>query len=244
MTKKIPIKIDPCPIIEAVVDFRFDSEMPADAIFGIIYKSFRDEFHDKVEKLPILQIPEAIRSQDPNFRFQPYYRFQNENYLLQIGPRVINFINQENYLGWDAFYSRIKDALLKVQQLELVTQFNRLGIRYINMFPFDIYDRINLEIFMSGTRLRANQTTVRTTIQTSNFTTNLQIANNAQIATTNAIKAGSVIDIDTYIEHGNLPIFLNPDEIIGNAHNEEKRLFFDLLKDDLIAEMNPVYAAE
>ena len=244
MTKKIPIKIDPCPIIEAVVDFRFDSEMPADAIFGIIYKSFREEFHDKVEKLPILQIPEAIRSQDPNFRFQPYYRFQNENYLLQIGPRVINFINQESYLGWDTFYTRIKDALLKVQGLELVAKFNRLGIRYINMFSFDIYDRINLEILMSGARLRANQTTVRTIIQAGNFTTNLQIVNNAQIATTNALKTGSVIDIDTYIEHDNLPIFPNPDKIIGDAHNEEKRLFFDLLKDDLIAEMNPVYAAE
>lgn len=244
MTKKIPLKIDPCPIIEAVVDFRFDTKMPADAIFGIIYKSFRDEFSDKVEKLPILQIPEAIRSQDPNFRFQPHYRFQKENYLLQIGPGVINFINQENYLGWNAFYSKIKTSLLKIQGLEFVAKFNRLGIRYINLFPFDIYDRINLELLMSGARLRSNQTTVRTIIQASNFTTNLQIANNAQIATTKALKTGSVIDIDTYIERDDLPIFSNPDEIIGDAHNEEKRLFFDLLKDDLIAEMNPVYATE
>ena len=244
MTKNIPIKIDPCPIIEAVVDFRFDSEMPADAIFGIIYKSFRDEFHDKVEKLPILQIPEAIRSQDPNFRFQPYYRFQKENYLLQIGPGVINFINQENYLGWNAFYPRIKASLLKIQGLELVTKFNRLGVRYINLFPFDIYDRINFEVSMRGARLQANKTTIRTVIQTGKFTTNLQVANNAQIATRKALKAGSIIDIDTYIEHDNLPIFSKPDEIIGDAHNEEKRLFFDLLKDDLIAEMNPVYATE
>ena len=244
MTKKIPIKIDPCPIIEAVVDFRFDTEMPADAIFGIIYKSFRGEFDDKVEKLPILQIPESIRSQDPNFRFQPHYRFQKENYLLQIGPRVINFINQESYLGWSAFYARIKDSLLKIQGLELVTKFNRLGIRYINLFPFDIYDRINLEMLMSGARLQANQTTVKTLIKTGNFTTNLQIANNARVATMKVLKTGSVIDIDTHIEGQDLPIFSDPDKIIGDTHNEEKRLFFDLLKDDLIAEMNPVYATE
>lgn len=244
MTKKIPIKIDPCPIIEAIVDIRFETNMPADAIFGIIYKSFRDEFDDKVEKLPILQIPESIRSQDPNFRFQPHYRFQKENYLLQLGPRVINFINQESYLGWSAFYARIKDSLSKIQALELVTKINRLGIRYINMFSFDIYDRINLGILMNGARLQANQTTVRTRIQTGNFTTNLQIANNAKVTTTKVLKTGSIIDIDTYIEGENLPIFSNPDKEIGDAHNEEKRLFFDLLKDDLIAEMKPVYATD
>lgn len=242
MTKRIPVKIDPCPIIEAVVDFRFDTEMPADAIFGIVYKSFREEFDDRVEKLPILQIPESIRSQDPNFRFQPYYRFQKENYLLQIGPKVINFINQEDYLGWNAFYPRIKASLSKIQKLELVTKFNRLGIRYINLFPFDIYNRINLEILMNKERLQANQTTVKTVLKTGKYTTNLQIANNAQVATPKIRKTGSVIDIDTNIEGDNLPIFSNPDQLICDAHNEEKRLFFDLLKDDLIAEMNPVYA--
>lgn len=242
MAKKIPIKIAPCPIIEAVVDFRFDTQMPADAIFGIIYKSFRDEFGDKVENLPILQIPEAIRSQDPNFRFQPYYRFQKENYILQIGPRVINFISQEDYLGWKTFYPRIKASLLKIQELDLVSRFSRLGIRYINLFSFDIYNRIDLEILMHGKQLQANKTILRTTLKAGDYTTNLQIANNAQIATKKILKTGSVIDIDTYIEGDNLPIFSNPDKIIGEAHSEEKRLFFDLLKDDLIAEMNPIYA--
>jgi len=58
---KIPKKIDPCPIVEAIVEIRFDSNLPGDAIFGVIYNQFKEDY-PKFTKLPILQLPEAIRS--------------------------------------------------------------------------------------------------------------------------------------------------------------------------------------
>ena len=37
LTIRLPEKINPCPILEAIVEIRFDSKVPHEAIFGIIY---------------------------------------------------------------------------------------------------------------------------------------------------------------------------------------------------------------
>ena len=41
---QIPKKITPCPILEAIVEIRFEPEEPDDAIFGIIYNKFKKRF--------------------------------------------------------------------------------------------------------------------------------------------------------------------------------------------------------
>ncbi len=41
---KLPKKISPCPILEGIVEFRFESPFPDDAIFGIMYKEFKSDF--------------------------------------------------------------------------------------------------------------------------------------------------------------------------------------------------------
>ena len=67
-----PKKITPCPIIESVVEIRFDSAIPAEAIFGVVYNAFNDIFPNKPINLPILQIPEQIRNSDPNLQYKPH----------------------------------------------------------------------------------------------------------------------------------------------------------------------------
>ena len=60
---KIPKKITSCPLVETIVELRFESSLPPDAIFGVIYQKLKSDY-PKVDKLPILQIPEEIRFKD------------------------------------------------------------------------------------------------------------------------------------------------------------------------------------
>jgi len=39
----LPKSIETCPIIEAIFEIRFESTVPGDAIFGIIYNEFKTE---------------------------------------------------------------------------------------------------------------------------------------------------------------------------------------------------------
>ena len=103
---QLPKKITPCPIAEAIVEIRFDSnpDIPADAIWGIIYNSFKEEYSFKsIEKLPILQIPEPVRLNDPALIYKPNYKLSNEKFIFQIGPKVISLASAPNYIGWRIF---------------------------------------------------------------------------------------------------------------------------------------------
>ncbi len=64
---KLPIKIFPCPIIEATIELKFSSNLPKGAVFGLIYQVVKDKFA-KVERLPTAMLPTEIIENDPNFK--------------------------------------------------------------------------------------------------------------------------------------------------------------------------------
>ena len=70
---RLPKALDPSPIKEAVVEIRFETPLPSEAVFGVVYNAIHDGYPE-LEKLPILQVPEAVRAADPNLMFQPHYR--------------------------------------------------------------------------------------------------------------------------------------------------------------------------
>jgi len=119
--QQLPKQITPCPIKEAVVEIRFESALPADATFGVVYNTLKNPY-SQIEKLPILQIPEILRTNDPDLTYQPYYKLKRENYLLQIGPRTLSLAVVEPYPGWIAFLPEILKVFEKITELAFINQ--------------------------------------------------------------------------------------------------------------------------
>ena len=113
---QLPKKITPCPIEEVVVEIRYESLLPAEAIFGVVYNALNNSYPN-LEPLPILQIPEFIRTQDPILIFQPHHRLRRDNYSLQIGPKVISVVVGKEYPGWIAYKSEIHAVFGKLDEL-------------------------------------------------------------------------------------------------------------------------------
>lgn len=238
---KLPKKIDPCPILEGVVEFRFESPFPHDAIFGIVYNEFRNDYpKESLQELPILQLPEVVRSQDPALRYKPYYNLSSsgKKYLFQIGARVISLINLNPYDGWTAFSGKLKDLIERINKISIVDAYTRVGIRYINGFDFNVLEKINLSLNMSKEQLIDHNTTIRIEVPSGDFISTLQVINNAQVKKAESTVKGSIIDIDTYIDNPAKDIM----EVVEQGHKEEKKLFFALLTEDFIKkELNPEY---
>ena len=78
----IPKKITPCPIIESILEIRFNTKIPSEAIFGMVYSRIQGRFFPNMEKLPILQIPDQLRSNDPNLMFRPTHKLYKDNLLI------------------------------------------------------------------------------------------------------------------------------------------------------------------
>ncbi len=238
---KIPKKITPCPIAEAIFELRFDSSTPDEAIFGTFYKEFKDEFTD-FTKLPILQLPEAIRSRDQNLIHSPHYKLKKDNFLLQIGPKVFSIVNLKEYSGWDTFSQKILDTIGKINQTGAVDKVTRVGLRYINIFEnLDIYDKSNLKLMLSDEPFAASTFDLTTQVQTEKCVSKVKIANNATIGIEEKVIKGSIIDIDVVYKNNLDNIFENLRDVIDISHIDEKFLFFSLLNAEYVKTLKPEY---
>lgn len=232
----LPKNINPCPIVDALLEVRFTSKINANAVFGLIYSVLQKEFQ-KVETLPILQLPDVVRASDPNLKYKPYYKISNENFVIQIGPDVISISSFPKYLGWELFSKIIFDALTKIESVGIINVIERIGIRYINFFETNIFEKVNLKVCIGKDDILYKNTIVRTEIEQGEFSSTLQVANNAIING----KLGSIIDIDTFVTK-NLDVFFSrKTELINAGHLKEKELFYSLLKPEFLNTLNPTY---
>jgi uncharacterized protein (TIGR04255 family) len=233
---RVPRKITPCPIVEAVAEVCFESKLPAEIIFGSVFGKFRSEFPE-IEKLPILDLPQSIRDNDPNLKFLAYYRLKNKNFILQIGPKCFSVICPKEYKGWDVYSSQIVKAFGELKELNIIEKPVRSGLRYVSFFEnIDIFQKSKLIMALSEKSLVGFSNVLRTEFDDEGFRCILQLGTDALI---NNVK-GSVIDIDL--------VCVNSQEIekdflavMKKAHEIEKNIFFNILKDDYLKEFKPEY---
>lgn len=248
MNKKLPIRTEKCSIIDALIEIRFETSLFSNAVFGLIYEAIREDYPDNVEKLPILQLPEQLREQDPGLKFKPHYKIENERFIVQIGPDVLTVSSKMPYPGWGIFESQVFYILEKVIKRRIISKVLRLGHRYINFLPGNILPELNMEFSVCNSLYDTLETAIRTEIKDGEFTNTLQLSNSVILEKDDKLLKGSIIDIDTYRSFKDLSFTDSYEEYIdaykGNiniAHNIGKRLFFSLLKEDLLNSLNPIY---
>ncbi|MBR5907042.1 MAG: TIGR04255 family protein [Bacteroidales bacterium] len=241
--KRIPIKLDNCPIVESVLEFRFDSHVAREVVFPILFSSINSDFQSPIA-LPTLQIPDSVKAMDPNLKDQPSYRLllkENPNFSLQIGPRVVSFSFNQNYRGWDAFQDYVISYFTRLKQTNIINRVTRMGFRVINFFEWDIFKRgTEVSIFLQGKEIPYRETTLRTKFINGDYQSVVNIINNAQLNSPSGKKTGSIIDIDTCLMNCE-NFFQKLPEYMGKAHSIEKEIFFNLLNDDLIESFKPSY---
>lgn len=238
---KIPIKITPDPILEAVVELRFQTNFPADAIFGLMYAKLNEMFPNSYEALPILQLPEAVRLHDKNLEYAPYHKFRDDQFQINIGPKVLSVVCLSPYTGWSKYFEKIQIIVDHFEELSCITNITRIGVRYI-----DFFDKTNLfehlKFRLHKFPFDIEQSSYTTTFNFEKFKTNLQVSNTDQLQINGKLFSGSIFDSDTYVEKS-MPF--NKSEIlntISEAHIAEKKIFYTLITDEFIKTLNPEYA--
>lgn len=243
MSKKLPLRLEKCPLVDALIEIRFESSIIGSAIFGIIYSLIRDDYKGTVTNLPILQVPEQIRRNDPNLRFKPLYRIEAEKYIIQIGDDVLCLSSKIPYVGWDEFSSRTIELIKKVAREGIINRVLRIGHRYVNFFEGDIMDKLTIsKPTING--YQTNNVLVRTEVRDcDNFIDTIQITNSAAYKSpfhTESL-SGSLIDIDSFKEYEDNYFLENLESEINKVHICEKNMFFSLLTDDFLDTLNPIY---
>ena len=242
---KLPKSISPCPIRDAVCGVQFESGVPADAVFGIVYQALKKDF-PKAAPLPILSLPVEIRNADKDLAFQPHYRLLSEALTVLVGPKVISVGMRGEYPGWSALSQRIRHILQGFYETGVASQSVRLGLRYISFFDFDIFPHIQLRITVQDTSWDGEGTFFKTILSGTGCKSLLQVGKGMQILKKPGEKGspketGSIVDIDSFTTETAGPFLQVLDRFLGSAHETEKELFFRLLKPEFLATLNPVY---
>lgn len=242
MDRFLPSRIEKCPLIDALIEFRFEAAIAKSAVFGVIYNLIRNDYRGNVINLPILQIPEQIREVDPNLKFKPLYRIEGDKFIIQIGYDVLSISSKMPYVGWPEFSQHSLSLINKIIQEGIIKRVSRLGHRYINFFRGDITNSLTMSFSMTEKYVSENLL-IRTDVRDGNFMNTLQFANNANYRpnpNTSEI-VGSLIDIDTSREYSDNFFIENREQEINMAHECEKKLFFSLLKPTFWETLNPTF---
>ena len=239
--KTLPSSIHPCPIIDALVEMRFVAKVNPNAVFGLMYGALMHDYPGKISNLPIMQLPEAVRISDPSFKYKPQYRLLSKDVVIQIGPEVLSISSALPYIGWEKFKSHVIRILDLINENIIIDHVIRLGHRYINFFDTDMLPNITMAFKMTeGYNIQNLQIT--TSVKDFSFENTIQFSNSSVMNfNLPGEKKGSIIDIDTYKNYSDDSFLNNAANEIEEAHKCEKTLFFSLLTDSFIKNLNPQY---
>ncbi len=251
MNKPYPIRLDTAPLFEMIVEIRFDSVLPPDAVFGMAYPKLH-EYFKLADALPILNVPADMRNADPSLIQQPHYQFSGGELplVLLIGPKVVTIkyerfstTGEVSYPGWrKSIKGFIEDNLKELLKLIQVTKIDRLGIRYVDFFEdIELFSNITPTFHFPDRKLKSAN--VKCVIEEEGMSHSVNLSNSATFynITTGKQKEGSIIDIDTSMTNVDLNEFLESSgKILTGMHDLNKDLFYEVMEEDLVNKYNPI----
>jgi uncharacterized protein (TIGR04255 family) len=238
---RLPTRIDPCPILEAIAEVRFVTAVAEEVILGMLYAEVRERFPESV-KLPVAAIPLEARALNPALIYQPAVQFHSKEFLIQVGSRVVGLaIKPKQYLGWDRMRTEIAYLLEALKKAAFISEAERLAVRYINFFEEDVYPKIKVEVLLESKPYRAHEMAILTTFTKGAATARLSVANNVVATIEGKAVPGSVLDIDVWFSSLDFDLFEQGLEKFDEAHLLLKQIFFGLLRPEFLASLNPKY---
>ncbi|MFA7074908.1 MAG: TIGR04255 family protein, partial [Endomicrobiaceae bacterium] len=193
----LKFRLDICPIQEAIFEIKFSSKFPDDAVFGIFYNIINEIFtYPEIVRLPIYQIPENIRLNDPSLKYSAHYKLIKDNISIGLGPNVIFFSNIKPYKGWTNWNNTIINILSELIKGDCFKEIEQMGLRYINYFKQNLCDVSNFEINLSFDSIANKTFSFKTETNNNNFLQIIQLHNKINFQIDNKTLIGSIIDID------------------------------------------------
>lgn len=246
--------ITPDPVVNAIVEFRFESDVPDDAVFGVLFNSIRSVYSGlEHQPLPIMQLPEALRSQDPNFKEKPWHQLSGDGIGILIGPTLmaVNCDCVDGYPKWEIFRRHVEQCAIVLEKSGIVKRCRRLGVRFISFFAdVNIFDKSAVKISCPDIlpNMTAGNASFSSVVSMDGFDARLLLNNGVSLRISERddvpVENGSIVDIDVFRlrdEDGFCSRNIMVD--IDTAHKLEKGLFFSMLAGDFLESLNPEYQA-
>jgi len=246
---KIPKKISPDRIKDSIVEIRYTTLFPFEVVIGMIYNALDTTYTYTNRPLNKKQF---LSTQNQQIELQLGNKpiFYNEKIKIELQPNSLIFNSVGEYVTWDVYKPEIEKALIQIQKANIIQSFVRFGIRYISEYPnINLFDCVRFTFSFGMPEITSESFTFHSEFKQEGLRVILNLLNNNSVITSGAIpnqlmvSQVSYIDIDVVTEN----LIVSQDSIqevmlkIDIIHKKEKEVFFNLLKDEFLQSLNPVY---
>ncbi len=240
-------------MVDAVFETRYVATAEAYRVLpGLLFGKLRDRYKVKVEPLPLSQVPEQIRHQDPDLIYQPLVRIHLGKYTVGLSERSVLIGCVMPYEGWGGFRAMILEILPHLLEGSLVTGVERYSMKYVDLIESDDWATqvkvLNWDVRIGKHRLVAEPANLRVEFKRDDLVHIVTATTNAkaqfEIDGRSSSKVGAVIDVDSVANHptSDLKQFLH--ELPGRIdklHWENKTVFFECLRPETITALEAQY---
>jgi uncharacterized protein (TIGR04255 family) len=227
--------------VEAATEVRFVSPVPEAALQGLLFAQIRKRY-PKYVQLPGASLPADMRALNPILQYAPVAQYHSPEFIIQTGPRAVTLLIQAaKYPGWGVLSAEIAFFFEALKNADFVSEGERLGLRYINFFAFDVLPNLDLEVLVHGKQLNAPELNLICGLKREKAFVRLGIGNNAMAKIADEPRYGSVLDIDVSFNSEEFTLFDGVIEKLDDAHLIAKQIFFGLLKQEFLDTLEPEY---
>lgn len=248
--KPLPAKLNKEPLIEVLCAVHFSSDVPAESLLPGLLLSKLSTQNPKIETLGAAQLPQVIRDNDPNLKNAPLMKIViDDQHFILIGSRWLAVGCQIPYSGWSVYKKAIISVFSILGDAGFIKNIERYSLKYVDFIrsqdaPSSL-SIFNLEINIAGRPLDDEQTQLRTEILDSQFLHAITILSKAKLNKLGEkVVEGALLDVDTHrVQSMSISEFKERlDYLLEEIHTANKKIFFDLLSDDGLKSLEPIYA--
>jgi uncharacterized protein (TIGR04255 family) len=248
---KVPIQLKIIPILEAVYEVRFETDMPTDTVSGIIFKEFSSDYSDAIT-LPVKTLPVELRENDINLKYQPHMKMTSNDgkFVLQFGQRVISLhFATPHYDRFENFYSNIITVSKRLDKLNIPREVVRIGLRYVDFFEENLvtgysFEKLSLDVDIAKKGAGENFS-CSTSFTDSLAKHKVQFFKDYAITHNSKEKLGDLIDLDAAVLNvGDCQNFEDSAKRISPVHEEQKKIFFSLIGEEITKLLGPNYGTK
>jgi uncharacterized protein (TIGR04255 family) len=235
---RVPIKIDPDNLRDAVVDIKFKPSVPAPTVLGYLHKVLSQHYSYNAGRTFNESIKVKGTANEINFAELPYY--YNDYCKVLITQNQINFNIISNYAGWADHFKAVKSLLKLIYDTNAIEQVTKVGIRYISEYSNkSVFQYLNGSFTIFDSVKPTNNIQIRSLVEDGIYKKVITIIDNFKKEDTNDVF--SLIDVDSQYVGDPIMSYEQLIQIIDETHTKQKETFFSLVNETFLKERNAQY---
>ena len=246
--ERLPTRLGAEPLLEAVCEMRFASSLPAANILpGLLFQGLQtDAIQISMLSLPASEVPKEMRAVNPALRDAPLIALKWGGRVISIGDSLISVSVTNKYPGWQTFRADIEKVFQIAATSQIIESITRYSLKYVDVIPngnLQLAGGFDISLKLGELTIDRQNTSIRMEVVDPPF---IHVVN--ALTAADAVRdgsapiRGSLIDVDT--------IHLSPEtsvqafmarltESLDDAHARNKRMFFECLTKETLAQLEP-----